>query len=61
MKQTWFKKPAWAWLLYQAIDAVMALLATVSLIAFYISLVRNGQSISGELYEMFLYTTCPVF
>ena len=61
MKQIWFKQFGWGYLPIHAAGISVTLLAIVFLIPIYIAVVRNGHSVSDDLYEMFVYTTCTAF
>jgi hypothetical protein len=39
----------------------ITLLAVVFLIPIYMAITSNGHSVSDDLYEMFVYTTCTAF
>lgn len=61
MKTIWFKK---LWLFYLPVH-VMGLLVTLGAIIFmvpvFLAVFRNGQSVSDDLYEIFVYGTCTAF
>ncbi|HUS00634.1 MAG TPA: hypothetical protein VMY77_02850 [Chitinophagaceae bacterium] len=61
MKQTWFKKFGWIYFPSHPMGSVVTLLAIVFLIPVYMAIVRNGHSVSDDLYQMFVYTTCTAF
>ena len=61
MKTIWFKKWGWAYLPVHPIGVAVTLLAGLFLIPVYAAIVRNGHSVSDDLYEMFVYTTCTAF
>ena len=61
MKQIWFKQFGWGYLPIHAAGIFVTLLAIVFLIPVYMAVVRNGHSVSDDLYEMFVYTTCTAF
>lgn len=61
MKQIWFKRFGWVYLPIHAAGMFVTLSAIVFLIPVYTAVVRNGHSVSDDLYEMFVYTTCTAF
>ena len=61
MKQIWFKKPGWIYLPVHPMGILITFLAILFLVPVYIAIVRNGHSVSDDLYKMFVYTTCTAF
>lgn len=61
MKQIWFKQFGWMYIPVHVAGIFITLLAMVFLIPVYMAIVRNGHSVSDDLYEMFVYTTCTAF
>ena len=61
MKQQWFKKSGWIYLPVHPMGVVVTFMAIVFLIPVYMAIVRNGHSVSDDLYQMFIYTTCTAF
>ena len=61
MKQIWFKKTGWIYLPINAMGILVSFSAIVFLVPVYIAIVRTGHSVSDDLYEMFVYTTCTAF
>jgi hypothetical protein len=61
MKQIWFKKSRWIYLPVNAMGMVTTFLAILFLVPVYMAVVRNGHSVSDDLYEMFVYTACTAF
>ncbi len=61
MKQNWFKKLVWIYLPTHPIGAVVTFFAILFLVPVYMAIVRNGHSVSDDLYQMFVYTTCTAF
>ena len=41
--------------------AVVSTLALIFLVPVYMAIIRNGHSVSDDLYHMFVYTTCTAF
>jgi hypothetical protein len=61
MKQKWFKKTGWLYLPINPLGIMVTFFAILFLVPVYMAIVRNGHSISDDLYEMFVYTTCTAF
>lgn len=61
MKQNWFKKSGWMYLPIHPFGISITFLAILFLVPVYMAIVRNGHSISDDLYEMFVYITCTAF
>ena len=61
MKTIWFKKFGWMYLPISAMGVIATLLAIIFLIPVYMATIRNGHSVSDDLYQLFVYTTCTAF
>ena len=61
MKQTWFKKSGWIYWPVHPLGVVVTFMSIVFLIPVYMAIVRNGHSVSDDLYQMFVYTSCIAF
>ena len=61
MKQIWFRKSGWIYLPIHPMGIIITFMAIVFLVPVYMAVVRNGHSVSDDLYEMFVYTTCTTF
>lgn len=57
----WFKKWGLLYLPIHPIGVLVTLFAILFLIPVYAAIVRNGHSLSDDLYHMFVYTTCTAF
>jgi uncharacterized membrane protein len=57
----WFKRYGWIYIPVNAAGILITFLAIVFLIPVYTAIIRNGHSVSDELYQMFVYTTCTAF
>lgn len=57
----WFKRSGGAYVPVTAMGILVTLLAVIFLIPVYTAIVRNGHSVSDDLYHMFVYTTCTAF
>ena len=61
MKQIWFKQAGWLYIPVSVMGLLVTLLAIIFLVPIYMAVVRNGHSVTDDLYEMFVYTTCTAF
>jgi len=61
MRHIWFKGFGWVYLPINIMGIFITLLAVVFLIPIYMAITSNGHSVSDDLYEMFVYTTCTAF
>ncbi|MEO6456395.1 MAG: hypothetical protein ABIN97_20130, partial [Ginsengibacter sp.] len=61
MKQNWFKKTGWIYLPVNPIGILVSAMTIIFLIPVYMAIIRNGHSVSDDLYHMFVYTTCTAF
>ena len=61
MKQVWFKKWGWVYCPLHMMGVLMTLLAVVFMIPVCMTVTRNGHSITDDLYQLFVYTSCTAF
>ena len=61
MEQLWFKKAGWIYLPIHTMGYVVTLFAIILMVPVTMAVIRNGHSISDDLYEMFVYGTCTAF
>ena len=61
MKTIWFKKTGWFYLPVHLMGLLVTLGAIIFLAPVYMAIVRNGHSVSDDLYQMLVYTTCTAF
>jgi hypothetical protein len=61
MNSIWFKKWGWVYIPVHAMGLFVTILAVVFLVPIYSAIVRNGHSVSDDLYHMFVYTSCTAF
>ena len=40
---------------------IVSVIAILFLVPVYMAIIRNGHSVSDDLYHMFVYTTCAFF
>ncbi len=61
MQKSWFKKIGWIYFPVNPFGIFVTVMAILFLVPVYMAIVRNGHSVSDDLYEMFVYTTCTAF
>lgn len=57
----WFKKTGWIYLPISAEGLMVTVLAFVCMVPVTIVVIRNGHSVSDNLYHLFVYATCTAF
>ena len=57
----WFKKSGWVYIPVNAAGVMVTLMAIVFLIPVFMAIIRNGHSVSDDLYHLFVYTSCTAF
>ena len=61
MKIIWFKRWGWIYIPIHIMGFLITLLSILFLLPVYMAIIKNGQSVSDDLYHMFVYTTCTAF
>ncbi len=61
MNSIWFKKLGWTYLPVHAMGLLVTIAAIVFLVPVFATIIRNGHSVSDDLYHLFVYTTCTAF
>lgn len=61
MRSIWFKKLEWFYVPVHPMGLFVTGMAVIFLIPVYMAIVRNGHSVSDNLYQLFVYTTCTAF
>ena len=61
MKQIWFKRAGWVYVPVSAMGLMVTLLAIIFMVPICMAIVRNGHSVSDDLYQLFVYATCTAF
>jgi hypothetical protein len=61
MNNSWFKKWGYTYVPVHAMGLVISIAAIVFLVPVYAAILRNGHSVSDDLYQLFVYTTCTAF
>jgi hypothetical protein len=61
MEQQWFKKMGWVYIPIHLMGYIVSLLAILFMMPVCIAIIRNGHSVTDDLYEIFVYGTCTAF
>ncbi|MGN6163679.1 MAG: hypothetical protein ACTHOF_03985 [Flavisolibacter sp.] len=61
MKTIWFKRLGLFYIPTHFMGFIITLLAIIFLMPVYMVIIKNGHSISDDLYHIFVYTTCTAF
>ncbi|MEO8172753.1 MAG: hypothetical protein ABI581_06705 [Sediminibacterium sp.] len=57
----WFKRNGWLYLPVSVEGVIVTLAAILFMIPVCTAVVRNGHSVSDDLYKIFVYATCTAF
>ena len=61
MKEIWFKKAGWFYLPVHPLGFIVTIMATIFMVPIVMAVVRNGHSVSDDLYQVFVFGTCTAF
>lgn len=61
MKQIWFKRTGWFYIPVHPLGFIVTILAIIFMVPVVMAVVRNGHSVSDDLYQIFVFTTCTAF
>ena len=61
MKTIWFKQLGWLYIPIHPAGYHISLLAILSMVPICMAVIRNGHSVSDDLYEIFVFGTCTAF
>ncbi|MDP9231057.1 MAG: hypothetical protein M3O67_10375 [Bacteroidota bacterium] len=61
MKSIWFKKAGWLYIPVHAMGLLVTILAIIFMIPVCMAVIRNGHSVTDDLYNIFVYGTCTIF
>ena len=61
MKQIWFKKAGWFYIPVDPLGFAITIIAIVFMVPMVMAVVRNGHSVSDDLYQIFVFATCTAF
>lgn len=60
-QQLWFKRKGWMYIPAHPAGFFVSLLAVLFMLPVCIAAIRNGHSVTDDLYEIFVYGTCTAF
>lgn len=61
MKTIWFKHLGPFYVPVHLMGYLITILSIIFLVPVWMVVIRNGHSISDDLYQIFVYTTCTAF
>ena len=61
MEQKWFKKSGLLYFPIHPMGYAVTLSALIFMVPVIMAVIRNGHSVSDDLYQLFVYGTCMVF
>jgi len=61
MNTYWFKKMGWTYVPVHFAGLMVTLMAILFLVPVCLAVIRNGHSVTDDLYNLFVYTTCTAF
>ncbi|HZH00483.1 MAG TPA: hypothetical protein VEY32_05335 [Flavisolibacter sp.] len=61
MKTIWFKETGWTYVPVHFIGYLITLLAVLILVPVSMTIIRQGQPIIQDIFQLFMYTSCIAF
>lgn len=61
MKEVWFKQIGWVYFPVSPMGWLVTVLAILFMVPIVIAVVRNGHSVTDDLYQIFVFSTCTAF
>lgn len=61
MKLVWFRRVGWVYIPVHLAGYAVTLLAIAFMVPVSMAVFRDGRSITGDLYQIFVYGTCTAF
>jgi len=61
MNTIWFRKFGWMYIPVSPAGVIITLGAIVFMVPVFLAVTRNGHSVSDDLYQLFVYSTCTAF
>lgn len=61
MNSNWFKKYKWVHVPVHPMGYLVTLLAILFMVPVTLSVIRNGHSVSDDLYTLFVFGTCTSY
>ena len=61
MKYTWFRPLGWGYIPVHPFGFIITAIAIVFMIPICSAIIRNGHSVTDDLYQIFIYGSCTIF
>ena len=61
MKTIWFKQMGWIYIPVHPAGFIVTIMAIIFMIPVCMAIVRNGHSVTDDLYSIFVFATCTAF
>ena len=61
MKTIWFKKFGWGYMPVHFMGFLGTLSAIIFMVPIYMAVIKNGHSVSDDLYQIFVFASCIAF
>ena len=61
MENVWFRKAGFLYVPVHTMGVVVSIAAIVFLVPVYMAITRQGHSVTDNLYQLFVYTSCTAF
>jgi hypothetical protein len=61
MKTIWFKQLGWLYIPIHPAGFVITILAILFMVPVCMAVIRNGHSVTDDLYSIFVFGTCTAF
>lgn len=61
MKEKWFKKTGWVYIPIHPMGYIVTIFAVIFMVPIVMAVVRNGHSVTDDMYQIFVYATCTAF
>ena len=58
MKQIWFKRTGWFYIPVHPVGFIVTILSIAFMVPIVMAVVRNGHSVSDDLYQIFVFASC---
>ena len=57
----WFKQYQWIYIPIHPMGVLITIASILFLVPVFIAIIRNGHSVSDDLYQLFVYISCTAF
>lgn len=61
MNTYWFKKTGWFYMPVHRMGIIITLLAFLFMLPVCMAVIRNGHSVTDDLYQIFVFGSCTAF